>query len=164
MALVAPRRRRPARFGGARLSSLALAAGLLSAVACSHAATTSVAAPSPMASMSMAPPSPDPRIGLKAGLLDAGQAEWNLHLLSQTPPPKDFVDGVNSDLAFTGKYAIQGSFKGFQVWDISDPSHPVLAEGYVCPASQSDVSVYRNLLFVSGENLAARLDCGAALR
>ncbi|MGH7677349.1 MAG: LVIVD repeat-containing protein, partial [Gemmatimonadaceae bacterium] len=27
-------------------------------------------------------------------------------------------------------------------------------------ASQSDVSVYRNLLFVSGEDLAARLDCG----
>jgi hypothetical protein len=32
--------------------------------------------------------------------------------------------------------------------------------GYVCPASQSDVSVYKNLLFVSGEGLTGRLDCG----
>src|SRR5205085_3533735 len=31
---------------------------------------------------------------------------------------------------------------------------------FVCPASQSDVSTYKNLLFVSGENLSARLDCG----
>ena len=30
----------------------------------------------------------------------------------------------------------------------------------MCPGSQSDVSVYRNLLFVSGEDLGARLDCG----
>src|SRR5205823_7677003 len=33
--------------------------------------------------------------------------------------------------------------------------------GYVCPASQSDVSVYKNLLFVSGEGLSGRIDCGA---
>ena len=31
---------------------------------------------------------------------------------------------------------------------------------YVCPASQSDVSVYKNLLFVSGEGLTGRVDCG----
>jgi hypothetical protein len=30
---------------------------------------------------------------------------------------------------------------------------------YVCPASQSDVSVYGNLLFVSGEGMSGRLDC-----
>ena len=33
--------------------------------------------------------------------------------------------------------------------------------GYFCPASQSDVSVYRNLLFVSAEATSGRLDCGA---
>ena len=31
---------------------------------------------------------------------------------------------------------------------------------YLCPASQSDVSVYGNLLFVSGEGYGGRLDCG----
>ncbi len=32
---------------------------------------------------------------------------------------------------------------------------------FFCPASQSDVSVYKNLLFVSAEAATARLDCGA---
>src|SRR6185503_2892290 len=52
------------------------------------------------------------------------------------------------------------NYGGYQVWDIADPARPVLKTAYVCPASQSDVSVYRNLLFVSGEDLSARIDCG----
>lgn len=107
-----------------------------------------------------APPSPDPRIGLGAGLLDAEEAIWNLRLLSSTPPPSDFVGVTNSDLAFIDNYVIQGNYNGFQIWDISDGSAPELVTGYVCPASQSDVSVYRNLLFISGEGLSGRLDCG----
>ena len=102
----------------------------------------------------------DPRVGLGAGLLDAEEAIWNLSLLSATPPPEVFVGVSNSDLAFKDKYAIQGNYNGFQVWDISNPKKPVLVKGYVCPASQSDVSVYRNLLFVSGEGMGGRLDCG----
>ena len=35
-----------------------------------------------------AAPSPDPRVGLSAGLMDAGEAIWNLSLLSKTPPPE----------------------------------------------------------------------------
>ncbi len=103
---------------------------------------------------------PDPRVGLGAGLLDAEEAVWNLNLLSATPPPAAFVGVSNSDLAFKDKYAIQGNYNGFQVWDISNPSAPVLVKGYVCPASQSDVSVYGDLLFVSGEGMGGRLDCG----
>ncbi|HTE46752.1 MAG TPA: hypothetical protein VK636_15980, partial [Gemmatimonadaceae bacterium] len=37
---------------------------------------------------------------------------------------------------------------------------PTLTTAYYCPASQSDVSVYKNLLFVSGESGSGRLDCG----
>lgn len=106
------------------------------------------------------PPRPDPRVGLKAGLFDAGQATWNLNIMSETPPPENFIGVTNSDLAFTGKYAIQGNYNGILVWDISDPKKPELITEYVCPASQSDVSVYGNLLFVSGEGLGGRLDCG----
>jgi LVIVD repeat-containing protein len=105
-------------------------------------------------------PSPDPRVGLRSGLHDAGEAVWNLRVVSETPPPEQFAGITNSDLAFTGKYAIQGNYNGFQVWDIENPRRPTLTTAYVCPASQSDVSLYRNLLFVSGEDLAARLDCG----
>jgi hypothetical protein len=131
--------------------------------ACAGSSSTSEAggAPAPAVTTSATPPSPDPRIGLRAGLRNAGEAAWNLRVVSQTPPSPQFEGVTNSDLAFTGKYAIQGSYNGWQVWDISDPRQPKLATAYVCPASQSDVSVYHNLMFVSGEDLSARLDCGA---
>ena len=106
------------------------------------------------------PPTPDPRVGLAPGMFDAGEAIWNLRMLSTTPPPDAFVGGINSDLAFTRDYAIQGNFNGIQVWNVSDPANPVSVVSYVCPASQSDVSVYEHLLFVSGEDNSARLDCG----
>jgi len=105
-------------------------------------------------------PNPDPRVGLKSGLWDAGQAAWNVRLVSTTRPTAKFGEDMNSDLAFTGHYVIQGNFNGFQVWDINDPSHPSLRTAYYCPASQSDVSVYKNLLIVSGEGLNGRIDCG----
>jgi hypothetical protein len=108
----------------------------------------------------MGAPVPDPRVGLKAGMLNAEEAVWNLKVLSKTPPPKDFIGQTNSDLAFSGTLAIQGNYNGFQVWEIKDPTKPELVIGYVCPASQSDVSVYKNLLFISGEGLSGRLDCG----
>ena len=102
----------------------------------------------------------DPRVGLAPGGADAEQAVWNLRLLSATPKSEPFVGVTNSDLAFLGNYAIQGNYNGYQFWDISDPANPTLRKGYFCPASQSDVSVYGNLLFVSGEGLSGRIDCG----
>jgi LVIVD repeat-containing protein len=141
--------------------SLSLALGIASLAGCAHSTSSpSGTNPSPKENRSTRAPSPDPRVGLRAGKMDAGEAIWNLGVLSQTPPSEQFVDVTNSDLAFTGHYAIQGNYNGYQVWDISNPRQPSLQTAYVCPASQSDVSVYKNLLFVSGENLAARLDCG----
>ena len=134
-------------------------AALTAVGACAQSTATMTAAPVAMSAASA--PSPDPRLNLKPGLYDAGEAAWNLKLLSKTQPSEKFKGGINSDLAFTGNYAIQGSFSGYQVWDISNPSAPTLRTAYYCPASQSDVSVYKNLLFVSGEDLTARLDCGA---
>lgn len=106
------------------------------------------------------PGTPDPRVGLSEGLFDAGEAIWNLEVLSKNPPPEAFVGKTNSDLAFKGNYVFQGNYNGVIVWDITDPKAPVLVKDFVCPASQSDVSVYGNLLFVSGEGLEGRLDCG----
>jgi LVIVD repeat len=138
-----------------------LTATLVLLAACSHSTNSSSPnPPSPSASKSTQAPKPDPRVGLKGGKTDAGEAIWNLRPVSSTPPSAKFVDGINSDMAFTGHYVIQGSFNGYQVWDVANPRKPALETAYVCPGSQSDVSVYQNLLFVSGENLTARLDCG----
>ena len=123
-------------------------------------ATAPAAAAAAPTGLQVNPPTPDPRVGLPAGMFDAGEAIWNLDLVSATPPPDPFVGKTNSDLAFSGPYAIQGNYDGIQIWDISDPANPQTVVTYVCPASQSDVSVYENLLFVSGEGFGGRLDCG----
>ena len=138
--------------------SVSLTIGVLALGACSHSGSVASSTPSP---------NRDPRVGLRAGWMDAAQAAWNLRLVSTTPPSHDFMPAtpgdfrfINSDLSFDGRYVIQGNFSGYQVWDISDPSHPTLHTAYVCPGSQSDVSVYRNLLFVSDEAPNGRMDCG----
>jgi hypothetical protein len=109
--------------------------------------------------VSSTPPSPDPRVGLSAGRWDAGQAAWNLRMISTTPPSEASAGATHSDLAFSGKYAVQGNYNGFEIWDISNPAKPVLANAYTCPASQNDISVYKNLLFMSSEATNSRQDC-----
>ncbi len=149
-----------------RLAFLIPAAALIGA--CAHNAGVTVAGEparsagsfniEPMAKA--AAPNPDSRVGLKAGMTDAGEASWNMRLMSHTPTPDQFK-GVNSDLGFFGNYAIQGTFNGWLVWDVSNPSQPTLRKGYFCPASQNDVSIYRNLLFMSAESQSGRIDCKA---
>ena len=81
-------------------------------------------------------------------------------MLSTTPPKGRVLGSTHSDLAFTGKYVIQGNYNGFEIYDISNPAKPALMQTYLCPASQNDVSVYRNLLFMSAEATNSRADCG----
>ena len=144
----------------ARLFPLALAGAMCAAVMVPMHSLTAQSAAQSNPNMSPGEPLPDPRVGLRGGLSDAATASWNMRLLSNTPPSEKFAGETSSDLAFTGNYAIQGSYNGYQVWNITNPLKPTLKTAYFCPASQSDVSVYGNLLFVSGESLTARLDCG----
>jgi hypothetical protein len=124
--------------------------------------------------MSTTPPRPDPRVGLAPGEMarwakdstkryitkKAAEAQWNMRLVSNTLPQEPFIGVTHSDIGFIGNYAIQGNYDGYQVWDISNPRSPKLYDEYVCRGSQSDVSVYKNLIFVSGEATSGRLDCG----
>jgi hypothetical protein len=110
----------------------------------------------------------DPRVGLKAGLYDAASVSKGLDLVSTVKKPSIFhpddpggLTYANSDLAFKGNYVYQGNFSGIQIWDISNPAKPKLTKADVCFTEQGDVSIYRNLLFVSAENGGSRLDCGA---
>jgi hypothetical protein len=109
-------------------------------------------------------PSPDPRIGLKPGeaARDAGEASFNMKLMSNSPVPAAFTGrgATGSDLAFSGNYIIQGNYRGILIWDGTNPNAPKLVSSFLCPTSQGDPTVYGNLLFVSGEGLGARNDCG----
>jgi hypothetical protein len=67
---------------------------------------------------------------------------------------------ANSDLAFQGSHLFQGNFYGVSIYDIADPANAKLLTSLVCPGGQGDVSVYKNLLFMSVEMPNGRLDCG----
>jgi hypothetical protein len=138
----------------------------------------------------------DPRVGLKPGFYDAGEAAMGMeHVaflkkpdafqLSSTqaddpvvqktldtlgvnkariPKPMQLVFAQlafsNSDFAFQGTHLFQGNFYGVNFYDISNPAKISLLTSLVCPGGQGDVSVYKNLLFMSVEMPNGRLDCG----
>jgi hypothetical protein len=111
----------------------------------------------------------DARVGLRPGGQDAAQAAWNLELVSHQPRPAGFSSPdpaadfgfANTDIAFQGNNVFVGSYSGFHIYDVSNPARPRLRTSFVCPGGQGDVSVYRNLLFLSVEETRGRGDCGA---
>src|ERR1700679_3343343 len=74
--------------------------------------------------------------------------------------PRANYGGTNSDLAFNTKYLFNGNYSGVNIYDISDPTHMTLVTSMVCPGGQGDVSVYKNILFMSVEAANGRMDCG----
>jgi len=67
---------------------------------------------------------------------------------------------ANSDMAFQQKRLFLGNFYGVNIYDISDPAKTKLLTSMICPGGQGDVSVYKNLMFMSVEMPNGRLDCG----
>jgi hypothetical protein len=139
----------------------------------------------------------DPRVGLKPGLYDAGEAAMGMEHVAflkkastfqlpsnepddpavqktldtlgvsnkaKIPKPMQLVIAqlafANSDFAFQGTHLFQGNFYGVNFYDISNPAKISLITSLVCPGGQGDVSVYKNLLFMSVEMPNGRLDCG----
>src|ERR1700735_4321852 len=100
----------------------------------------------------------DPRVGKTLSQLGIGGD------LSKMPKELQMVIAqlafANSDLAFQGNHLFQGNFYGVNIYDISNPSQAALLTSLVCPGGQGDVSVYKNLLFMSVEMPNGRLDCG----
>ncbi|HKQ05517.1 MAG TPA: hypothetical protein VJ464_10320 [Blastocatellia bacterium] len=83
---------------------------------------------------------------------------------SKMPKPMQLVIAqlafANSDLAFQGHHLFQGNFYGVNIYDISNPAKAQLVTSMICPGGQGDVSVYKNLMFMSVEQPNGRLDCG----
>ena len=59
---------------------------------------------------------------------------------------------TNSDIAFWGDYLFQGNYKGFQIVDISTPTEPAVVAQKVCPGSQNDISVWKDLIVTSTDS------------
>jgi len=99
----------------------------------------------------------DPKVEKMIGQLNMGN-------LSKIPKPMHLVLAQlafgNSDMAFQGNRLFQGNFYGVSIYDISHPASATLLTSMVCPGGQGDVSVYKNLLFMSVEMPNGRLDCG----
>ncbi|MGA2743279.1 MAG: hypothetical protein ABSE44_01170 [Candidatus Sulfotelmatobacter sp.] len=99
----------------------------------------------------------DPKVQQTLGQLGVGNS-------AKMPKPLQLVIAqlafANSDLAFEGSHLFQGNFYGVNIFDISNPANAKLLTSMVCPGGQGDVSVYKNLLFMSVEMPNGRLDCG----
>src|SRR6266404_3557253 len=67
---------------------------------------------------------------------------------------------ANSDIAFQGNHLFLGNFYGVNIYDISNPAQTKLMTSMICPGGQGDVSVYKNLMFMSVEMPNGRIDCG----
>jgi hypothetical protein len=83
---------------------------------------------------------------------------------SKMPKPMQLVIAqlafANSDLAFQGNHLFLGNFYGVNIFDISNPAKAKLLTSMICPGGQGDVSVHKNLMFMSVEMPNGRLDCG----
>lgn len=83
----------------------------------------------------------------------------NMHPLGYSPRVVPFTGAgsgsFNSDLAFWGKTAVQGTYEGFRLIDISDPESPVELVNFTdcvqgtTTGNQGDVIVWENILIRS---------------
>lgn len=88
----------------------------------------------------------------EAGSYTARESTDNIHALGHSPHPAQFFGvpaaerQVSSDLAFWGRYAIQGNYDGFRVIDVSAPGKPELLSHPRCNGDQGDVYVWQNIV------------------
>lgn len=99
----------------------------------------------------------DPKVQRTLGQLGIGDPS---KLPKSAVLPTAQLAFANSDLAFQGNRLFMGNFYGLNIYDISTPANARLLTSIICPGGQNDVSVYKNLLFMSVEMANGRLDCG----
>jgi hypothetical protein len=98
----------------------------------------------------------DPKVQKTLGLMNVDTSK----LAKSAQLPTAQLAFANSDLAFQGNHLFMGNFYGLNIYDISTPAQTRLLTSMICPGGQNDVSVYKNLLFMSVEMPNGRLDCG----
>jgi len=98
----------------------------------------------------------DPKVRKTLGLMNVDTSKLEKSALLPTAQ----LAFANSDLAFQGNRVFMGNFYGLNIYDISTPAKARLLTSMICPGGQNDVSVHKNLLFMSVEMPNGRLDCG----
>jgi hypothetical protein len=81
--------------------------------------------------------------------LDPDQHSNSMRLIATLPNEDHSDDFANSDFAFWGDLAVQGSYDGFRIIDISDPEQPSVLADVTCRGPQGDVSIWEHLIIVS---------------
>src|ERR687892_2475438 len=80
----------------------------------------------------------------------------NMRLLSNGP-----VHGTTvSDVALWRRTAFVGDYRGFTIWDVSDPEAPAQLADVVCNGQQPDLSVWGGLMFLSVDAPITEPPCG----
>ena len=73
----------------------------------------------------------------------------NMHFLGFSARPANAFAEFNSDIAFQGRYAYQGSFEGFRILNVRNPVNPqeiINYEDCKHPSGQGDVIIYGDVL------------------
>ena len=81
----------------------------------------------------------------------------NMRLLANGP----VHDTTVSDVALWGRTAFLGDYRGFTIWDVSDPESPSQLADVECNGQQHDVSVWQGLMFLSVDMPITEPPCGA---
>ena len=81
---------------------------------------------------------------------------FTLRHMGFSPKPST---ATQSDLAFRGNIAIAGSYDGFRIVDITNPTKPTEISRMICNGAQGDVSVYGNLVFRSIDSPQSSTAC-----
>jgi hypothetical protein len=78
--------------------------------------------------------------------------------IPQTAPLAN-SSSTGTDLAFQGRYAFQGNYDGFTIYDIRNPKKTKIVSQVLCPGSQNDISISGNLLFLSTDSRRSDNSC-----
>ncbi len=85
----------------------------------------------------------------------------NLHPLGHDEVPASLLNpdignpNIHTDIAFWGKIAFQGSWLGFDIYNVSAPGNPKLISSTVCQGNQGDVVVWEDVLVRSWNSAAS---------
>ncbi len=89
----------------------------------------------------------------------------NMLLVGNTDDNETHPYRMGTDLAFWGDLAVAGNYAfpgGFRLISIADPTKPTVVGRFACKGPQSDVSVWKDLAFVSVDSPMDKPECDDA--